>query len=161
MSAWTLLSALLLMSLLTGCAELSGDGDITSSKYASFQEASKTGVFESGWLPRALPRSATNIVEVHNVDSSEMWATFRYSDNDIHGLTKGCVAARKVQLPNAERTKRDVTWWPTALTDGSDDQQRKRWVILACPNMQHAASVYAANVAVDVASRTAWYWMAK
>lgn len=161
MIARALLSASSLVSLLTGCAELSGDGDIASSEYASFQEASKTDVFESGWLPRALPRSATNIVEVHNVDSSEMWATFRYSDDDIHELTKGCVADRKVQFPNAERTRRDVAWWPTELTEERDEKSRKRWVILSCQHMRHAESEYAANAAVDAASRTAWYWMAR
>lgn len=160
-SVRALTSALLLMSLLTGCAELSGDGDITSSTYASFQEASEKGVFESGWLPRALPRSATNIVEVHNIDSSEMWITFRYANNDIQDLTKECVTGRKVQFPNTKRTKRDVAWWPTKLIAGSDEQSRKQWVILSCPNMRHAESVLTANVAVDPISRKVWYWMVK
>lgn len=158
-SVRALTSALLLVSLLAGCAELSGDGDITSSTYASFQEASEKGVFESGWLPRALPRSATNIVEVHNIDSSEMWAMFRYSGNDIHGLTKTCIRSQKVQFPDAKRTKRDVAWWPIGLTDESNEESRKRWMILSCPSMRHAESVYRTNVAIDAANRTAWYWM--
>jgi len=157
----SLLFASLLMPVLTGCAELSGEGDIKSSKYTSFQEASQKGAFKSGWLPQALPRSAMNIVEAHNVDSNELWATFRYSNNDIHGLTKECAINQKARLPNAKRTKRSAAWWPAELTDGSDKQSRKRWMILSCPRMRHAESIFSTNVAVDRASRTAWYWMAK
>lgn len=158
MSDRTLLLALLLVSFLMGCTDLSGDGDIKSSKYAFFKEASETDAFDSGWLPRALPQSATDIVEVHNIDSGEMWITFHYFDNDIYGLTQGCVAGRKVRFPNAERTKRDVAWWPAELTDRSDEQLRKRWMILSCPRMRHAESIYAMNVAVDLNRKMAWYW---
>ncbi|MGH8603840.1 MAG: hypothetical protein ACREXR_14015 [Gammaproteobacteria bacterium] len=161
MSVRTLTVTLLLVALIAGCAELSGEGDIKSSTYTSFQQASEMGVFESGWLPRALPRSATNIVEVHNVDSSEIWARFRYSGNDILGLTKGCAADRKTQLPNAERTKRDAEWWPAELTEGSAKQSRNKWMIFSCPKMRHAESIFPANLAVDFASNTAWYWITK
>ena len=154
-------AALIFVSLaLTGCAELSGEGDIKSSKYSSFQEASQRGAFKSGWLPQALPSSAVSIAEAHNVDSNELWATFRYSKDDIDGLIKECVS-QKTQLPNAERTKRSAPWWPVGLTDKSDEQSRKRWVILSCPRMRHAESIFAANIAVDRASRTAWYWIAR
>lgn len=161
MIARALLPALTLMSLLTGCAELSGDDDITSSSYASFQEASKAGAFESGWLPRALPKSATKIVEVHNIDSSELWVTFRYLNDDVRGLIKECIAGQKVQFPNAERTKRDVVWWPAGLTNKSDAKSRKQWAMFSCPSMRHANSEYKANLAVDTANRTAWYWIAR
>lgn len=154
----TLLLALLPISLLIGCGDLSGDNDIKTSKYASFIEASETGAFEAGWLPQALPQSAANIVEAHNIDSGEMWITFRYSDNDIHGLIQGCIADRKVQFPNAERTKRDAAWWPSDLTAGSDEQLHKRWIILSCPGMRHAGGIYSMNVAVDAKKRTTWYW---
>lgn len=161
MRALTLLFALLLTSILIGCAELSGEGDIKQETYATFQEASQNGAFKSGWLPQVLPMSATNIVEVHNVDSNELWATFRYSENDIDELIKQCAIDHKARLPNAERTKRSVAWWPTGLTDGSDQESLNRWMIFSCPGMRHAESVYAANIALDQASRTAWYWMVK
>lgn len=156
-----LLLASLSMLVLTGCSKMSGEGDIKSSKYSSFQEASQWGAFKSGWLPQALPRSATNIVEVHNVDSNELWVTFRYPKNDIDGLIKECVLDQKARLPNAERTKRSAPWWPLELVDGSDEQSRKRWTILSCPSMRHAESVFAANIAVDRTSWTAWYWLVK
>lgn len=157
----SLLSTVLLMLCFTSCDELSGENDIKSNRYSSFSAASKTDIFESGWLPRALPRSATNIVEVHNIDTSEMWITFRYANNDIQDLTKGCATSPKAQFPSARRIKRNAVQWPKELTDGSDEQSRKRWTILSCSNMQHAKSAYDANVAVDAVSRTVWYWMAQ
>jgi hypothetical protein len=154
-------AVLLIFLMLAGCSDLSSDGDIRSSTYSSFAEASKKGAFELGWLPHALPKSAIEIVEVHNVDSGEIWMRFRYAGNDIQQLTQGCASDLRMQLPNERRTKRNVVWWPKTLTDRSDQRPHRQWTILSCPRMQHARSAYTAGIAVNPSSRTAWYWIAK
>lgn len=152
---------LLLTPALEGCTGMSGEGDIRSSSYSTFQEASQNGAVTSGWLPEALPRSATNIVEVHNVDSNELWAKFRYSENDIEGLIKECALDQKARLPSAKRTKRSAGWWPIELTDDSDAKSREPWVIYSCPRMRHARSDFSTSIAFDRASKTALYWLVR
>lgn len=157
----TLLFSSLLMLVLTGCAELSGEGDIQFNEYISFQDASRRGAFKSGWLPRALPESTTSIVESHNVDSNEVWITFRYSKDEIDELLKGCVVNPRARFPTADRTKRSAPWWPAGLIDGSGEQSRKQLMVFSCPSMRHAESLFAASIAVDRTSRIAWYWIAQ
>ena len=150
-----------LFLILSGCVQFDDNGDVISNKYASFKEASKARVFESGWLPRALPVSAANIIETHNVDNNEIWLRFSYSGNDIDRLTQTCIPTYKVQLPNTKRTKRDVAWWPKELLDSGDEKNIKRLIIFSCPKMQHASSIYPANVAIEAEIHTAWYWVVK
>lgn len=145
----------------TGCADLSGEGDVASNTYETFDAAAKAGVFEAGWLPRTLPRSAVNISEVHNIDTSELWVRFSYSGDDIQALVKECRAENHVEFPKTKRTKRNAAWWPDELTKDSDPRRRARWTILSCPSMRHAQSTRAANIAFDPTSRTAWYWLAR
>ncbi len=144
---------------LVGCDDLSGQKDLMSSRYRSFEKASEDGAFESGWLPRTLPRSAWDILEVHNLDTNEIWIVFRYRDNSIEELTNACIARQEVRFPDAKRAKRDVGWWPVELTGRGKELDSKKWATYLCPEMRHAESKVSATIAVDVLNQTAWYWV--
>lgn len=134
---------------------------VSSSSYASFQEASSSGILESGWLPRNLPKSATDIVESHHIDNGELWVRFRYFDSDIETLLGGCLVDPSAQLPDKRRTKLDADWWPDGLTSGSDQALQRRWKIYWCQNQIHAQTTMAAGVAVDPLEHVAWYWIVR
>lgn len=48
------------------------------------------GVIDAGWLPEYFPRSATEIVEGHNIDTNRVWASFKYEAKDIPKLRELC-----------------------------------------------------------------------
>ena len=57
--------------------------DITSSSYKNYSEvASTSGLFEAGWIPLWLPKTASNIQESHDVDTNESWLMFNYAASD-------------------------------------------------------------------------------
>jgi hypothetical protein len=134
---------------------------VSSSSYATFQEASSSGILELGWLPRNLPESAADILESHHIDNGELWVRFRFSDADIKTLLGRCSADSSAQLPDKRRTKLDADWWPVGLTSGSDPAVRKRWKIYWCANQVHAQTTMAAGVAIDPLERVAWYWIVR
>lgn len=55
---------LMLATILTGCSM-----DIKIHKFDSYKDAKD--IIERGWIPENIPTSATNIQEVHNLDSNK------------------------------------------------------------------------------------------
>ena len=46
------------------------------SHYVDAAAARRAGAYERGWLPEFVPPSATDISELHNLDSNRTWACF-------------------------------------------------------------------------------------
>ena len=57
-------AVLALFLCLAGCLET------MESSYATRQEAVEAGQVAKGWIPRWVPASATNLREIHNLDSN-------------------------------------------------------------------------------------------
>lgn len=147
---------------LLGCSKVTGLADtVNSATYGTYSDAVGRGAFESGWLPREMPRSAENIVEVHNVDSGEMWVRFDDKGVGILGFTKGCVAQPLPRLPDRRRTRRDVPWWPEDLVLENGGRVRAQWALYSCPRMSHGGITHTAGVAVEASTGRVWYWVAK
>ena len=60
------------------------------STFASYEEMDRSGLIARGWLPQYLPRSATEIVESHNLDTNRVWAAFRYRVGDFDSVESIC-----------------------------------------------------------------------
>ena len=82
-----------------------------SATFASYAELESAGMFERGWLPRYLPKSARDIVERHNLDTNAVWASFHYTPGDSESVQAVCrlvaesPVARKYLCPSfASRT---------------------------------------------------------
>lgn len=144
-----------------GCSKLAGFNEVSSETYATHSEAVERKAFESGWLPEEMPKSAKKIVEVHNIDSGEMWIRFTSDGVDISRFTDGCTTSPRYGLPDRRRTKRNASWWPGELTKGSDEESLGQWDLYFCPEMHHAKTVFPAGVAIDRLSHTVWYWVKK
>ena len=60
------------------------------SSFSSIAEMEASGLVEAGWLPEYLPPSAFQIEERHNIDTNEVWASFRYEVNDVQSVEAVC-----------------------------------------------------------------------
>ncbi|KRD32144.1 hypothetical protein ASE35_14500 [Lysobacter sp. Root916] len=144
-----------------GCSRVFGYEEVLSETYATYSEAATKRAFESGWLPKEMPRSARSIVEVHNVDTGELWLRFRYGSGDIAGLLANCAARPALDLPDRRRTQRSTPWWPEYLAKDSQGPSPMPLGLYSCPKMSHAGSIYPAGIAVDRETETVWYWITR
>jgi hypothetical protein len=143
------------VAALFGCSDLDGEGDVIAVHYYSYQAASKSKAFDSGWLPKSLPKSAYDIVEAHNIDTNEVWVKFDYLENDIEELVGDCSYTQKVNYPDVKRV-RGFPWWPRQLTS---EYENSNLSLYFCPKIMHGQSMDKSSVAVDSKAHRAWYWI--
>lgn len=167
-ASWIHISMKLLRSLIavlaltsTGCSELLGLDEISTERYATHSEAVERKAFENGWLPQEMPKSARQIMEVHNIDTGEMWVGFTSDGPAISRFIGECTTSPRYALPDRRRTERVASWWPGGLTERSDEEAQRQWNLYSCPEMHHARTVFSAGVAVDPLSHAVWYWVKK
>lgn len=91
--------------MLTGCS------DLKDAYYQSQPSATEAGMFEKGWLPQFVPAFATEIYEVHDLDSG-------------HGLIRFSLPAER--LNNFLESVRTLAQ-PGALPDVFLRIRRKWW----------------------------------
>lgn len=103
------LIAVLAGFMLTSCS------DYSSAHYANMDEARRAGAIARGWIPRCFPSVSSDIWELHNLDTNEIWlkATFpsqevKVGTCDVATVTASDIAGHHVRRPG-------VGWWPNAL----------------------------------------------
>lgn len=84
------LMPLALLGLVIGVIQLLEFAENPSFKFASYGEMERSGMFEAGWLPDYLPRSATKIEGNNNIDTNAVWAKFRYRIGDVESAKEAC-----------------------------------------------------------------------
>ncbi len=47
--------------------------DTQKTTFENYETLVESGYLQNGWIPEYLPKDITNIVEVHNIDSNEVW----------------------------------------------------------------------------------------
>ena len=57
-------------------------GETQSATYATYNDAIAAGVQRRGWLPPFVPTTATDIREVHDLDTNQQWLRFRVPVGD-------------------------------------------------------------------------------
>jgi hypothetical protein len=77
MSALVRFELLFLAVLLVGCDSRWSD-QVSSSQYSSLSEAVGANAVAKGWIPDFLPKSATNIIEWHNVEIDRSRVEFSF-----------------------------------------------------------------------------------
>ncbi len=96
-------SVFLLLLLVFSLSKL----DETSASYENYSEVASTpGLFDSGWIPLWLPKSAFNIKESHNVDTNESWLMFNYIASDTFYLSCTLVSKNDIHFPSIDRVGR-------------------------------------------------------
>lgn len=89
------------------------DFDTSESYFASYSEVARGGkIPDGGWLPSFLPPSATEIRDLHNIDTNEGWISFRFDPEDTSFTNEKCLLIDRssVVLPRERRTK-EIAWW--------------------------------------------------
>lgn len=85
-----LIVAVILAGVLPGC------GEYESNKFANYTEASESGIFERGWIPEFIPRSAYDIKEQHRVDDDNIDVEFMFNPGDIGVFDSACVLLEEI-----------------------------------------------------------------
>ena len=137
------ITALLLQS---GCERL----EMIERSYGTLADAVKAeAVGNDKWIPTLLPPSATEIKEVHNIDTNETWLTFRFDFWQVSTIDKRC---KRVGIETLARArKRPRPWWPESLVRGAAKTQ---------PNGQYRYYQCGAKsfLSIDSVNNMAYYW---
>ena len=96
--------------LFLGCDETS------SSSYKTLDDATRDGAV-GGWLPRAIPDSAINIRETHDIDTNETWAAFALPSHQRNAFTSRLKEAQPSNVAGLRiDSARSPSWWPRRFT---------------------------------------------
>ncbi len=129
--------------------------DEKENRYADLVAADDDGARGRGWIPRFIPESAHDIIERHNVETNEIWLTFRKAEEELGGIADRCeiVEVSEIVWPN-----HFPEWWPETLRgdDVSADQRLRR-----CTVPHKMAGVRFRRVgymALSPSGDEVWYW---
>lgn len=148
-AAWFLC---LMLVVLVGCR--SGPEEL-ESRYADLVAADDDGARGRGWIPRFVPASARDIIERHNIETNEIWLTFRKDEKELGGIADRCeeIPAAEVLWP-----ARVPDWWPETLRgEGGGEEAR----LLRCSVPHKMGGVRFRRVgymSLSASGDQVWYW---
>jgi hypothetical protein len=128
--------------------------DRKESRYSTVADAEHNGAFERGWLPHVMPRSATNIRELHDVDTNEGWGTFSVRISDSPGFAGDTSGCRPVSSPITVRGA-GVAWWPEYLSGGINQADLRRHGLEVVECRGGRVVMY---VAINRKTGTGYFW---
>jgi hypothetical protein len=107
------METLRLLLLCLVCTACSGP-DINEVVLRDLEDAKSKGVLrEGGWLPSYLPSSSDRIRLRYDVDTNEVWVSFRWKAPDPEPLGKEC---RTTNPSEVRLVRTQPGWWPEALS---------------------------------------------
>lgn len=84
--------------------------------YATYADADHDKAAERGWIPRYLPRSATDIAEVHDLDLNTQRLRFRAPVADLRSMAAALRPVQTSELRNHDdRVPELKGYWPYEL----------------------------------------------
>ena len=92
-----------------------GCSDRRESAFANVKEARSSGAVARGWVPNDLPESPTDLRELHDLDTNEVWGTFRFPTSEralaitLARVETSTINGHSVRSPRAN-------WWPEKLS---------------------------------------------
>jgi hypothetical protein len=67
------------------------------SHFENYDEAKASGLMERGWIPTFIPKSSTEIREIHNIDTNRVRMTFKFSPGDTKEIIKNCITEKETK----------------------------------------------------------------
>jgi len=127
------------------------EGSETADDFYASYEQLKTTNEPGNWIPRFIPRSATDIRGRHKVDTGAQLLTFYFvgDSNAFPGESCKPATAGEIQLPKPGFL--DVTWWPPDLVQGGT-HGLERYKLFLCERQTFLA------VTEKAGRRQAFYW---
>ena len=77
-------------------------GDVQINKYDSKSVVQEEQAIERGWIPGIIPDSAFEIAETHDIDTNEVFGSFKYKQEDEEKLLK--------ELSTVPDSNKTYTW---------------------------------------------------
>jgi hypothetical protein len=112
-----IVGAFVLTAALLGCAP-----ETVQRRYDTHALAERKGAIQAGWLPTWLPKTATDVAEIHSIDTNAgMWAAAVPVGQEV-SLPANCISAVRSQLlapPFKTAWWPEPEFWPTS-TPGTD-----------------------------------------
>ena len=140
------MSRRILLSVLIAClATIHGCWETPESHYADRATAVRDGAIVRGWIPKWIPASATEIKEVHDIDTNEVWLAFHAMKAELVALETHCAI---MTTPPEEYPLRMRSWWPPHLSRNGPAQSGK-FRFLNCSD---------GVLALDLDAHQAYYW---
>jgi hypothetical protein len=90
------------------------------SRYADRRSAG--GAIARGWIPEILPDDASDIREVHNMDTNATWCCFSTrhpADVRARAVRLGAVGVLGPVHSGPRETFRDFSWWPESMASAT------------------------------------------
>lgn len=141
-----LLATFAILLLLPSCFEE------FETRYASLADAREA--IDAGWIPRYLPASARDIRERHDIDTNEIWISFRYDPGDPTWMEEACEPTDDASGPHGS-----PGWWPEPLTGAvAARPDRALWICTRTIPIGGSAKRKIGVLAVEPSTGTAWYW---
>jgi hypothetical protein len=132
--------------LVTACERM----ETVEEVYATLGDAVKAGaVGDEKRIPEFLPSSATEIRAVYNIDSNEVWLSFRFSPAEVNFMVPRC---RKITEDMLRWPRKPISnWWPEALVQGTKKTP-------SGSAYQHYECGTKSFLSVDSDNKVAYYW---
>lgn len=114
------------------------------TRFDTYQQAVDSGLISKGWIPDFLPKDAFNIIEQHDLDTSEVVVEFSFRQPFI-GSTLNSFTA--IPLPDRSQYERDA--------------KKIGWNFKTGPGVNYFLAMNAAGnavLAVNSADNKALYW---
>ena len=105
--------SLLIVFLLLG----SGCAETMTASYATYSDAERAGAVARGWIPTFVPRSATDILEAHDLDTNHQWLRFRVPAGDTAVAVSGTPISLAVARQTASSPPAGLAPWLPELRD--------------------------------------------
>lgn len=68
---------------------MAGCGERPQSLHPSYDAAERAGLVKQGWIPSFVPRTATDLAEVHDIDTNEQRLAFAAPVGDLEAMVEG------------------------------------------------------------------------
>jgi hypothetical protein len=110
-----------------------------------------------GWIPTWVPSDATDIREVHDLDTNTNCGVFTFSTAGAEELARACTDTEIVErrLPH----ERPTVWWPNQLTRGHAQGTRFRFAVCKGPSRDAPGrDPYGDYAAIDPETNKAYFW---
>lgn len=93
---WRILAAAVILAVL-----LAGCNENMRASYETYAEAEADGAISRGWIPAYVPPSATQIMEVHNLDVNTQRIRFNAPLADLQLMVEGMRMVPRSELPKS------------------------------------------------------------
>mgnify|MGYP001567321486 CR=1 FL=1 len=139
----------------TGC--IGPFTEMFEKRYENKKEADAVGAIGWGhWIPAVIPGDASDIREVHDIDTNDTWGCFKTQDFKGLRVMLQKVDAQVVQGPidpGPNEIFRNFSWWPSIMRSSSVEA----WEFTEAP-LAPALSKFTVRAGIDEKPGTACFY---